>query len=414
VHLQESSSSEETLEETKLAFERVASSYGVKIQRYHLDNGRFADNAWMQYSARNNQISTMCGVNAHHQNGKGERRIRQLQDITRTSLIQASTMWPDAINVHLWPYALRKASDDLNQISHPNIRESPLQIFSRVAVHDNITNNHVFGCPVYVLQRPLQTGFKIPKWNPRATMGIYLVRSPIHVSSLGLVLSLKTGLVSPSFHNKYDDLFVTINDSFGKYIPKSNWQIKWGFRNEPTDPLLLLTPNLLEGASEQEGNDVGHEISNGNQQEIINDVIHEIPHQIEEGGAPEQHDNQDHLPNIHQEEGNILNPGEITTRSGRVSRMPLRYQDYVMYNALSTHEPSDIEEAYSASSDPDTMYYHEILREPDKDKFVEAMIKEIQQHNERDNWRVVPRNQIPPHPLLKSFLAYGQCVERVT
>jgi GAG-pre-integrase domain len=71
VYLQESSSSEETLA-AKLAFERVASSYGVKIQRYHSDNGtsRFADNAWMQHSARNNQITTMCGVNAHHQNGK--------------------------------------------------------------------------------------------------------------------------------------------------------------------------------------------------------------------------------------------------------------------------------------------------------------------------------------------------------
>jgi hypothetical protein len=103
-------------------------------------------------------------------------------------------------------------------------------MISRVAVHDNITNNHVFGCPVYVLQRPLQTGFKIPKWDPRATMGVYLGRSPIHASIVELVLSLRTGLVSPSFHNKYDDSFATVADSFGKYIPKSNWQIKCGFK----------------------------------------------------------------------------------------------------------------------------------------------------------------------------------------
>jgi Reverse transcriptase (RNA-dependent DNA polymerase) len=52
------------------------------------------------------------------------------------------------------------------------------------------------------------------------------------------------------------------------------------------------------------------------------------------------------------------------------------------------------------------MYYHEILCEPDKDQFIEAMVKEIQQHNERDNWRVVGRSQVPlDHKILPSVWA---------
>jgi hypothetical protein len=158
-------------------------------------------------------------------------------------------------------------------------------MFSRVAVHDNITNNHTFGCPVYVLQRPLQNGVKIPKWDPRATMGIYLGQSPIHASSVGLVLSLRTGLVSPSFHNKYDDLLVTVTDSFGKYIPKSKWQIKCGFREEVTDPLLLLTPNVSEGVSEQEGDNENVGISNPDQQEQVQYIEDDVFQHNEGEGA---------------------------------------------------------------------------------------------------------------------------------
>jgi hypothetical protein len=36
-----------------------------------------------------------------------------------------------------------------------------------------------------------------------------------------------------------------------------------------------------------------------------------------------------------------------------------------------------------ATNDPDTLYYHEILKEPDKDEFIKAMQIEIRQHNDR-------------------------------
>jgi GAG-pre-integrase domain len=107
VHLQQSTLSEETLQ-SKHSFERWAASCNLKIKKYHSDNGSFADTSWMNDANRQGQLVSMCGVNAHHQNGKVERRIRQLQDMARTSLLVSSTLWPDAINAHLLPYATNR------------------------------------------------------------------------------------------------------------------------------------------------------------------------------------------------------------------------------------------------------------------------------------------------------------------
>jgi GAG-pre-integrase domain len=74
LYLQNSTSSVHTLV-AKKDFERHAASIGIKIQRYHADNGRFIDNIWMEHLREMNQSMSLCGVNAHHQNGKVEKRI---------------------------------------------------------------------------------------------------------------------------------------------------------------------------------------------------------------------------------------------------------------------------------------------------------------------------------------------------
>ena len=71
VYHQTSMSSEETVK-SKLAFEKFAASHGVNIKHYHADNGRFKDNLFMR-------SIEVCGVGAHHQNGKAEKRIGDLQ-----------------------------------------------------------------------------------------------------------------------------------------------------------------------------------------------------------------------------------------------------------------------------------------------------------------------------------------------
>ena len=111
-----STGGDETLQ-AKHEFERYVRSFGVTVLSYHADNGRFVDNKWIKDMQDKDQASTLCGVNAHHQNGRVEKRIRDIQDLGRSSLLHAMKMWPDAITMSLWPYAIRKVINDLNSIA---------------------------------------------------------------------------------------------------------------------------------------------------------------------------------------------------------------------------------------------------------------------------------------------------------
>jgi hypothetical protein len=215
VYLQSSSSSAQTLA-AKKDFERHVPSVGVKVQRYHADNGRFVDNAWMCHLKEMNQTMSLCGVNAHHQNGKVEKQIQDLQDLARSLMLHTQNLWPDTITKNLWPYAIRKAANDLNNIKKKSEMSSPSKKFSKVHINIRSRDLHSFGCPMYVLQN---TGsMKSPKWSTRARMAVYIGPSMTHASSVGLALSLQTGLVSPVFHAKYEDTLSTVRDLYGKYI----------------------------------------------------------------------------------------------------------------------------------------------------------------------------------------------------
>ena len=100
VHLQSTLTSDETLQ-AKHAFEAYARSMEVKILRYHADNGRFADNMFINDVEIQGQSISYCGVGAHFQNGRAEKRIRDLREKARIMLLHASSRWSEAISVHL-------------------------------------------------------------------------------------------------------------------------------------------------------------------------------------------------------------------------------------------------------------------------------------------------------------------------
>jgi hypothetical protein len=69
-----------------------------------------------------------------------------------------------------------------------------------------------------------------------------------HANSVGLVLSLTTGLVSTQFHIKYDDSFETLRHGAG--IVQSNWQTLAGFGTlKPTK--MSEVPKLPVAVSQQ-------------------------------------------------------------------------------------------------------------------------------------------------------------------
>ena len=120
-------------------------------------------------------------MNAYFQNGKAEKRIRDLQEQTRKQLHHAKARWPSAVDLELWPYALRQETHPRNCLLDKEDASSILERFFKTSVAPKIKENHEFGCPVFALQSRL-TGVRggVTKWEPRAWMGINLGPSPRH------------------------------------------------------------------------------------------------------------------------------------------------------------------------------------------------------------------------------------------
>ena len=106
VHLMSGNMIADTIFVAKLSFERVCQSHGVQVLHYHADNGLFDTQVFKGSVEKANQTLSFCGVNAHHQNGKAENRIKDVSDGARTALLNISHRWPKAITPALWPATL--------------------------------------------------------------------------------------------------------------------------------------------------------------------------------------------------------------------------------------------------------------------------------------------------------------------
>jgi len=51
--------------------------------------------------------------------------------------------------------------------------------------------------------------------------------------------------------------------------------------------------------------------------------------------------------------------------------------------------------AFAASTDPDSMYYHQAMKEPDQDKFVQGMQEELDAQIDAGNFVDYKQNKIP-------------------
>jgi hypothetical protein len=108
---------------------------------------------------------------------------------------------------------------------------------------------HTFGCPVFALQNALAAGHSIPRWNPRACIGLNLGPSPTHARNVHLVLSLTTGLVSPQFHCRFDDFFEMCKYGVSDAGTQATWQHLAGLKRTSINPVLLTDKRLLRGRS---------------------------------------------------------------------------------------------------------------------------------------------------------------------
>jgi hypothetical protein len=457
VHLQRTGTGEDTLI-AKRAFEAFAQSHGVKIKHYHCDNGRFADKSFIDHVQLKSQSLSYCGVNAHFQNALAEKRIRDLQDATRTMLVHAKHRWPAAITPHLWPHALRLAND-IHMNTPLSSGKAPIELFSQIASATDPKHFHPFGCPVYALSDRMQGGGKGPKWEERARVSIHLGNSPVHSRNVCLVLNVETGTVSPQFHVKYDDLFETVRDLTHLNI---QWQSRTGFipasSAKPSappspDPISLPPttyretttnpfadqPEFLdypwayasdkvmqspEGASPEStpgsvpvAHDFTSDEGHHNRQNSLPDagdrstmpehrsVIHEQRSEVSSIMPEQRSTTPEHSSRVQPAAAPTSAPTEVRTRT-RTIRPPDRFRNDIAFMAQAWDDVWDIEDfeiqeqmadpiAFAATSNPDTMYLHQALRAPDREEFIKAMKQEIKDHEDLQHWELVPKSELP-------------------
>jgi hypothetical protein len=279
----------------------------------------------------------------------------------------------------------------------------------------------------------------------RAKVGINLGISPTHARSVALVLILKTGLVSPQFHVKHDDLFETTGRKVGRFgLPTSRCQTLAGFRKgtisvvKQEDPTERLTKKLPRSSSPKKGNT--NVVDN---HPIDGDITVEGKAPVDETDEATVEIQPD--PGEDDREVSIkqMEPSQevsaVTTRSGRKVTMTTmmqkshyqRAKKWVSWAALALRPPALSKEdeiykifgdreydiqgrasdpiTFSATSDPDTMYWHQVMQEPDKAEFIKAAVSEVKSHVDNQHFTLMRRDVLPKDTrVLGLWYRYGR------
>ena len=129
----------------------MAESFGIRVKKFHTDNGIFAEEGFKSDVSDNNQTISYCGVGAHFQNGLAKAAIKQLTEKVRTILIHVKYQWPEVIQPCLWPFMLKQAEFNMNNLRLSKSGKSHAKHFSAMHNKINIRHYHTFGCLVYIL-----------------------------------------------------------------------------------------------------------------------------------------------------------------------------------------------------------------------------------------------------------------------
>jgi hypothetical protein len=157
VYLQNTAMAEETVK-GKNSFEELALSHGIRVERYHVDNGIFKARQWVENKKEAGQGLIFAGVGAHHQKGITEKRIGGLQDLARTMMIHAHRRWPRCITAHIWSYAVINANNVLNEA--PILQDKQMRIAS-VLRHQS---GNKYQTLYTVWMSGICSGCKSPEW----------------------------------------------------------------------------------------------------------------------------------------------------------------------------------------------------------------------------------------------------------
>ena len=97
VHVMRDLSLSETLL-AKEALEKIMAQARQTVNHYHADNGRFADNGFIDAINQKYQKMFFCGVGGNHNNGIVENKNKILNTGARMLLLHGMIMWPQMID----------------------------------------------------------------------------------------------------------------------------------------------------------------------------------------------------------------------------------------------------------------------------------------------------------------------------
>ena len=137
-------------------------------------------------------------------------------------MFHAALRWPSKFDKSLWPLTMNHAVHIHNHLPCCFNKHSLIELWTgSKSTHSQLTHAHPWGCPTCVLDPRVQASFEFLKWDPRARQGVHLGPSPLHASTVGLMLDPNTNGISPPLHCIHGDHFETITHDHSTHPP--NW-----------------------------------------------------------------------------------------------------------------------------------------------------------------------------------------------
>jgi hypothetical protein len=250
---------------------------------------------------------------------------------------------------------------------------------------------------------------------------------------VGLVLNVHTGLTSPQFHIKLDTAFDTIPQVYKDETKHTSlWQLKAGYLtsektsratkskervNKAQQPETVTPPTTqqvqnisfspegdtvpIQKATETQGDSLSgvpqDESLLGAQSRASGKISHESDTRAQEQAHSQSFQQQGPF----RRSRRSRNPSKrlIEIMMAEVINQEIEGELF-SFQAMFSKDDSLTQDnellAYKAKADPDTMYLHQALKEPDQEKFIKAMEKEIAQQVQRGMYSIIKRSKVPP------------------
>ena len=145
-------------------FELFCKDHGVLPQKYMSDNASaFTSKSFTDHLKIYRQRNSFAFAGAHHYDGIAERSTRTIMTIARTMMLHSAIHWPDMADATLWPMAVSHVVFLWNHLPGLETGLSPSDLFTKSRwPQQRFHDLHVWGCPVYVLNKTISDGSLVP------------------------------------------------------------------------------------------------------------------------------------------------------------------------------------------------------------------------------------------------------------